>query len=284
MADSNVLMLYFKDIDNFPLLSRDEEVKLARRVKRGDSRARMKMVQANLRLVVNIAKRYTYTGVPMLDLIEEGNIGLMRAVKKYDPKRGYRFSTYAAWWIKQYVMRAIANQGKTIRVPVYMVETIIKYKKILEELRHKLKRTPAIQEVAKRMGISVKKARDIASISQTQPTSLETPIGEEDAGRFLEMIEDESAASPDDRMSEVLRHERVKKLLNELAPRDRKVLTLRFGLGEKKALTLQEIAKHFKITKERVRQIEGRAMKRLKELIIDEGVKEGSKEGEPLWQ
>jgi len=284
MPDVNMLMLYFKDIDIFPLLSREEEVKLARRVKRSDSRARMKMIQANLRLVVNIAKRYTYTGVPMLDLIEEGNIGLMKAVKKYDPNRGYRFSTYAAWWIKQYVMRAIANQGKTIRVPVYMVEAIIKHKKITEALRHKLKRAPIAQEVAKKMQISVKKARYIETVSQTQPTSLETPIGEEDAGKFLEMIEDESAASPDDRMSEALKHERIKRLLGRLTPRDRKVLTLRFGLDEKKALTLQEIAKHFKITKERVRQIEYRAMKKLKELIVDEGVREGDEEGEVQWQ
>jgi len=284
MPDVNMLMLYFKDIDIFPLLSREEEVKLARRVKRSDSRARMKMIQANLRLVVNIAKRYTYTGVPMLDLIEEGNIGLMKAVKKYDPNRGYRFSTYAAWWIKQYVMRAIANQGKTIRVPVYMIEAIIKHKKITEELRHKLKRAPAVQEVAKKMRVSVKKARYIETVSQTQPTSLETPIGEEDAGKFLEMIEDESAASPDDRMSEALKHERIKRLLGRLTPRDRKVLTLRFGLDEKKALTLQEIAKHFKITKERVRQIEYRAMKKLKELIVDEGVREGDEEGEVQWQ
>jgi len=284
MPDVNMLMLYFKDIDSFPLLSREEEVKLARRVKRSNSRARMKMVQANLRLVVNIAKRYTYTGVPMLDLIEEGNIGLMKAVKKYDPSRGYRFSTYAAWWIKQYVMRAIANQGKTIRVPVYMVEAIIKHKKITEELRHKLKRAPTAQEVAKKMQISVKKARYIETVSQTQPTSLETPIGEEDAGNFLEMIEDESAASPDDRMSEALKHERIKRLLDRLRPRDRKVLTLRFGLDEKKALTLQEIAKYFKITKERVRQIEDRAMKKLKDLIVDERVREGDEEGEVQWQ
>ena len=160
MPDSNVIMLYFKDIENFPLLTHEDEKKLSKRIKKGDSRAKKKMIQSNLRLVVNIAKKYTYTGVPMLDLIEEGNIGLMKAVKKYDHKRGYRFSTYAAWWIKQYIMRAIANQGKTIRVPVYMVETIVKYKKTIEALRHKFKRSPTLTEIAKGMKISMKKATE----------------------------------------------------------------------------------------------------------------------------
>lgn len=282
MFDKNVLMLYFKDIESFPLLSHDEEVKLARRIKRKDSRASKIMVQSNLRLVVNIAKRYAYTGLPMLDIIEEGNIGLMKAVKKYDPGRGYRFSTYAAWWIRQYIMRAIANQGKTIRVPVYMVETIIRYKKVIEELKHKFKRDPAASEIAKRMKLSVRKVGQIAQAAQSQPTSMETPIGEEQAGKFLELIEDESAQLPDERMSDTLRDERIRKLLDKLEPRDKKVLMLRFGLDEKTVLTLQEIAKRLKITKERVRQIEKRAIEKLKKMIIDEGVKEGMKEGDML--
>jgi len=281
MVDVDTVKLYFKDIEKIPLLTHEEELKLARRIKKGDSRAKKKMVSANLRLVVNIAKRFSYTGVPMLDLIEEGNLGLMRAVKKYDYKKGYRFSTYAAWWIKQYIMRAIASQGKTIRVPVYMVETIIKYRKTIEELKHKLRKTPTIGEIAKSMGVTVKKIREVSRAAQTQPASLEAPIGE-DAGRYLELIEDESAAAPDAKMSNLLRHERIEELLDKLEPRDRKVLTMRFGLYNEKSRTLQEIAKRQKITKERVRQIENRAIKRLKELIIEEGVKEGIEEEEVL--
>lgn len=282
MVDKDVLKLYFKDIDRIPLLTREEEVRFAQRAMKGDSRARKKMIQANLRLVVNIAKRYTYTGVPMLDLIEEGNMGLMKAVKKYDPGRGHRFSTYAGWWIKQYIMRAIANQGKTIRVPVYMVEIIIKYKKTTEMLMHRLKRSPVLREVAKAMGITMKRARDVARAVRTQPTSLELPIGEEDSGRFLELIEDESATSPDERMSGVFRHEHIVRLLDMLPKRDKNVLVLRFGLDDKKAHTLEGIAKHFKITKERVRQIEERAIRHVKELIIEEGMKEGIEEEEVM--
>jgi RNA polymerase primary sigma factor len=279
MPDKNVLMLYFKDIESFPLLSHEEEIKLARRVKKKDARAIKKMVQSNLRLVVSIAKKYSYTGLPLLDIIEEGNIGLMKAVRKYDPKRGYRFSTYAAWWIKQYMMRALANQGKTIRVPVYMTDMVLKYKKTIEELNHKLKRHPTIGEIAKSMGISASKASRIAQVAQSQPTSIETPIGDEDAGRFLELIEDEAAHLPDERISQVLRDERVAGLLDMLKPRDKKVLMLRFGINKPKALTLQEIAKKFKITKERVRQLEERSMKKLKDLIVEENIKQGIEQG-----
>ena len=282
MFNKNVLMLYFKDIEAFPLLSHEEEIKLAGQIKRKNSRASKIMVQSNLRLVVNIAKRYAYTGLPMLDIIEEGNIGLMKAVKKYDPGRGYRFSTYAVWWIRQYIMRAIANQGKTIRVPVYMVETIIRYKKVIEELKHKYKRDPAASEIAKRMKLSARKIGQIAQAAQSQPTSMETPIGEEQGGKFLELIEDESAQLPDERMSDALRDESIRKLLDELDPRDKKVLMFRFGLDEKKTLTLQEIAKKLKITKERVRQIEKRAIDKLKKLVVDQGIKEGMKAGDIL--
>jgi len=282
MFNKNVLMLYFKDIESFPLLNHDEEIKLARRIKRRDSKASKIMVQSNLRLVVNIAKRYAYTGLPLLDIIEEGNIGLMKAVKKYDPNRGYRFSTYAAWWIRQYIMRAIANQSKTIRVPVYMVEIIIRYKKVVEELKHKFKRDPTVSEIAKRMKLSVRKIGQISQAAQSQPTSMETPIGEEQAGKFLELIEDEGARLPDERMSDALRNERIRRLLDKLESRDKKVIMFRFGLDEKKVFTLQEIAKKLKITKERVRQIEKRAIEKLKKMIIDEGVKEGMKAGDML--
>jgi RNA polymerase primary sigma factor len=279
MPDKNVLMLYFKDIESFPLLSHEEEIKLARRIKKKDTRAVKKMVQSNLRLVVSIAKKYSYTGLPLLDIIEEGNIGLMKAVRKYDPKKGYRFSTYAAWWIKQYMMRALANQGKTIRVPVYMTEMVLKYKKTIEELNHKLKRHPTISEIARKMDITVSKATRIAHVAQSQPTSIETPIGDEDAGRFLELIEDESAHLPDERISQALRDERVAGLLDRLEPRDKEVLMLRFGISKAKALTLQKIAKKFKITKERVRQIEERSIKKLKDLIIEDGIKQGVEQG-----
>jgi len=282
MPDKDVLMLYFKDIERFPLLTRDEEIKLAKRIKKGDSRARKKMIQSNLRLVVSIAKRYSYTGMPMLDLIEEGNIGLMKAAKRFDGKRGHKFSTYAAWWIKQFIMRAMANQGKTIRVPVYMVEIILRYKKMTEELRHKFKRSPALSEVAKAMKLPLKKIRSIAQTAQTQPTSLDTPIGIEDAGRFLELIEDESATAPDQRMGDALRHERIKRLLGQLKDRDRQVLMLRFGIDTDKPLTLLDISKKLKVTKERVRQIEVKAIKKLKDLIVDEGVKEGIADEEVL--
>jgi RNA polymerase primary sigma factor len=279
MPDKNVLMLYFKDIESFPLLSHEEEIKLARRIKKKDTRAVKKMVQSNLRLVVSIAKKYSYTGLPLLDIIEEGNIGLMKAVRKYDPKKGYRFSTYAAWWIKQYMMRALANQGKTIRIPVYMTEMVLKYKKAIEELNHKLKRHPTIPEIARKMKITVNKATKIAQTAQSQPTSIETPIGDEDSGKFLELIEDESAHLPDERISQALRDERVAVLLDRLEPRDREVLMLRFGISKAKALTLQKIAKKFKITKERVRQIEERSIKKLKDLIVEEGVKQGIEKG-----
>jgi RNA polymerase primary sigma factor len=279
MPDKNVLMLYFKDIESFPLLNHEEEIKLAKRIKKNDSRAIKKMVQSNLRLVVSIAKKYAYTGLPLLDIIEEGNIGLMKAVRKYDPKKGYRFSTYAAWWIKQYMMRALANQGKTIRVPVYMTEMVIRYKKAIEELKHKYKRNPSMSEIAKKMKISVAKASTIAQVSQSQPTSIETPIGEEDAGRFLELIEDETAHLPDERISDALRDERIAALLDKLGARDKKILMLRFGINKSEAMTLQDIAKRLKITKERVRQLEERSIKKLKELIIEEGIRQGIEEG-----
>ncbi|MFA5069111.1 MAG: sigma-70 family RNA polymerase sigma factor [Candidatus Omnitrophota bacterium] len=278
MSDKNVLMLYFKDIESFPLLSHEEEIKLAARIKRNESRAVRLMIQSNLRLVVSIAKKYIYTGLPLLDLIEEGNIGLMKAVRKFDPKKGYRFSTYAAWWIKQFMMRAISNQGKTIRVPVYMNEMIIRFKKAIEELNHKYSRTPTMREIAKKMRLSEKKVSRIAQIAKVQPTSIETPIGGEDTGKFLELIEDESANLPDERLAEAFRDDRIQKLLGRLLDRDSNILMLRFGIGGADTLTLQEIAKRLNITKERVRQIEFRAIKRLKELIVEDGVKSGVEE------
>lgn len=260
------LRLYLKDIKKLPLLSPEEEVKLARRVRKGDPRARKKMIQSNLRLVVSIAKRYRHFGFPLIDLIEEGNLGLMKAVAKFNPNRGYRFSTYASWWIRQYVNRALATQAKIIRLPVYMVENILKYKKLTEELSHKLKRTPMASELAKKMKISTDKVRQI-SILVTEVASLESPIGEEDAGEFLDVIEDEAAASPFDELAQFLRQERVEKLLARMKDREQKILRLRYGLEDGEAHTLSYTAKKFKITRERVRQIEQAALKKLRRYI-----------------
>ena len=278
MTYTDAVRLYFKDIEKIPLLTHTEEIKVARRVRKGDAKARKQLVRSNLRLVINIAKRYSYTGVPMLDLIEEGNIGLIKAAVKFDPNRGFRFSTYAAWWIKQYILRAIANQGKTIRVPVYMVEAIVRYKKAIEHLKHLRKRMPTTGEIAKKLKLSVKKVGEIAQVSQVQPTSLETPVGDESAGQFLELIEDESASAPDDNIADTLQHEHVKRLLARLPARDRKILCMRFGIDNEKVRTLQDIAKGLKITKERVRQIEERAIKHLKDLIVEDGVKSEDEE------
>ena len=266
----DVVKLYLKDIDRTPLLSAEEEKKLARRIKKGDTRARRKMVQSNLRLVVNIAKRYPNYGVPLLDLIEEGNLGLMKAVKKYDPKTGYRFSTYASWWIKQAILRALSEQGKTIRVPVYMSETIMKYKKATEQLRHRLHRSPRLSEIAKRLKVSTEKIKGIKQAMDTKPTSLETPIGEDGRGRLLDLVEDVSAESPFESITKLFQQEKVREIMDRLKPRHKRVLTLRFGLDGKNPRTLEEIGKRLKISKERVRQIENRAMFQLRDMLVAE--------------
>jgi RNA polymerase sigma factor (sigma-70 family) len=221
------------------------------------------MIRSNLRLVINIAKRYKYFGVSISDLIEEGNLGLMKAVSKFDPKKGYRFSTYASWWIKQYITRAIANQGKTIRIPVYMAEIITRWRKVTEQLAHKLGRTANIKEVAKKMNMSVSKVQQINEIA-SKASSLDAPIGEDGSGQFMDLIEDERMISPTDELAKVLRKERVDALLNLISDREREILNLRFGLKDGTSHTLGETAKRFGITRERVRQIENAAMKKLK--------------------
>ena len=263
------IKLYLKEIKDIPLLTADEEKQLATRIKRGDAAARKKMIQSNLRLVINIARRYGHMGLPLLDLIEEGNLGLMKAVEKFDPKRGYRFSTYGSWWVKQYISRAIANQAKTIRVPVYMTETINRWKKVQERLTQRLGRKPRIGEVARAMRMPAKKVRELSEmISRT--ASLDAPIGEDESGSFMDLIEDEASASPVDEFSKILRHERVVSLMEKMNKREKEILSLRFGLEDGVTRTLSETAKRFGITRERVRQIENAAMKKLRAYLASQ--------------
>ena len=266
---SSPLKIYLKDIKKIPLLTAEDEIRLANRIRQGDRQAKEEMIKANLRLVINFAKRYKYFGTPFMDLIEEGNMGLMKAVGKFNPKKGFRFSTYASWWIRQYINRALANQGKVVRLPVYMVETILKYKKVTDELTYKLGRKPGQDEIEKKMKISVKKLNQIDSIA-TKITSLEAPIGEDQAGQVRDLIEDEAAVSPDQHLSEFMAHEKVQELLSKMKPREKKILELRYGLNENLKHTLEEAARKFGLTRERVRQIEDATLKKLRKIIIKE--------------
>ena len=274
MADS--IKLYLKEIKDIPLLTAEQEIDLAGKIKKGSRAARQKMIKSNLRLVINIAKRYSYLGIPLSDLIEEGNLGLMKAVGKYNANKGYRFSTYAAWWIKQYITRAIANQGKTIRIPVYMVELLIRFKKVQELLSQKLKRTPSVQEIAKKMKkpvVKVKRLKEIVS----KISSLHAPIGEDGSGEFMDLIEDESPSTSVDELASFLLRERIASLLEKMNNRERKILILRYGLKDSITRTLDETAKKFGITRERVRQIESAAMKKLR-IYIKQQEKELARE------
>ncbi len=263
------IKLYLRAIKDIPLLTGDQEKSLARKIKRGDAKARRKIMQTNLRLVINIAKRYSKLGVPLMDLIEEGNLGLIKAVKKFNPDKGYRFSTYGAWWIKQYITRAIANQGKTIRIPVYMTEIINRWKRLTEELTQKYGRKPKIKEIAKKMRTSMKKVREISEIA-TKISSLDAPIGDDGTGQFMDLIEDESSSSPMDQVTDALRRERINGLLDLMNDREKKILDLRFGLSDGTTHTLGETAKYFGITRERVRQIESAALEKLRGHIIQQ--------------
>lgn len=259
----DALKLYIKDIRNIPLLTPEEELKLARRVKRGDAHARRVMIRSNLRLVINIAKQYASFGVPLLDLIEEGNLGLMKAVSKFDPKLGYRFSTYATWWIKQHVTRALADQGKTVRIPVYMVETLSSFRKVQERFTHRHHRKPKVSELARAMKMSTVKVKELMQYDQGT-SSLDQPVGEEGEASVMDMIEDPNAGSSQDHVNEMFRGERVANLLSKMNPREREILELRFGLKDGEIHTLSEAAKLFNITRERVRQIEAVALKKLR--------------------
>jgi len=254
---------YFKDVREIPLLTPEEEVDLAQRIKKGDPQAREQMIKANLRLVISIAKRYMNLGIPLSDLIEEGNIGLMRAVDKFDHTKGFRFSTYAAWWIKQSVSRAIVDQGKMIRIPVYMNAELAKYKKAVEALTHKLRRKPRVAEIAKKMQVGVDKVREFSQCV-TKMSSLDAPIGEDGEGQFIDIVEDTSIEAPHEELENFLNKERTMDLLEMMSDREREVLELRYGIvdGEKK--TLAQIADKLGVSRERIRQVEVAAIKKLR--------------------
>jgi len=257
---------YLKDIRPIPLLTAEEEITLGRKIQKGDREARDKMIRSNLRLVISIAKRYVNLGVPLSDLIEEGNIGLMKGVEKFDPERGFRFSTYAAWWIKQGVSRAVIDQGKMIRVPVYMNEEILKYKKVLEKLTHKLKRKPRFGEIAKRMKISVDRVRELEK-SITKMSSLDAPIGESGVGQIKDIIEDPNIVGPDEQLETDFDKERALEFLKMLNDRERKIIELRYGLKDGETHTLAEIAKVLGVSRERVRQIEAATIKKIRHIV-----------------
>jgi RNA polymerase primary sigma factor len=262
---------YLKDIKSIPLLTGKQEVELAIKIRKGDAKARRQMIVSNLRLVINIAKRYSHLGVPLLDLIEEGNLGLMKAVMKYNPRKGFRFSTYGAWWIRQYITRAIANQGKTVRIPVYMTERLSKFKRITEELTQKFGRRPTPQEIGRRMHYSVERIIQLQElVTSSQATSLETPVGEGGETEMIDLLEDDTNPSPQDAITRFLQRERIDTLLKRMTDRERSVLILRYGLDDGISRTLGETAKCFGITRERVRQIEVAAMRKLRMYLADE--------------
>lgn len=262
-STSDPVRMYLREIGKVALLSAEEEIKLAQAAENGDKAAAQKLINANLRLVVSIAKKYVGRGLTLLDLIQEGNIGLMKAVEKYDWRRGFKFSTYATWWIRQAITRAIADQARTIRIPVHMVETINKFIRTSRRMAQDLGRDPSPEEVAEKMGIEPEKAREIVKISQ-EPTSLETPVGEEEDSKLGDFIKDDVMMAPDDAASHELLKEQMQEVLDTLAPRERRVLILRFGLEDGRQRTLEEVGKEFGVTRERIRQIEAKALRKLK--------------------
>ncbi len=259
---SDPVRMYLREIGKVPLLKYEEEIELAKAIEAGSAAAKQKLISSNLRLVVSIAKKYVNRGLSLLDLIEEGNIGLMRAVDKFDYKRGFKFSTYATWWIRQAITRAIADQARTIRIPVHMVETINKYGRVSRRLMQDLGREATAEEVAREMEIEVEKVREIIKVSQ-EPTSLEKPVGEEEDSRLGDFIPDETA-SPDQQASAALLKEHISEVFSTLTPREAKVLEYRFGLEDGKQRTLEEVGKEFGVTRERIRQIEAKAIRKLR--------------------
>ncbi len=255
--------VYLKDIGRVPLLSPEEEIELAIRIENNDKEAKEILTKANLRLVVSIAKKYVGRGMMFLDLIQEGNLGLIKAVDKFDHSKGFKFSTYATWWIRQSITRAIADQGRTIRIPVHMVETINKVKKASNMLLHRDGKEPTPEDIAKELGLGVDKVREILRISQ-EPVSLETPIGEEEDSHLGDFIPDEDALSPADAAAMTFLKTKVNEVLETLTPREAEVLRLRFGLGEGTPQTLEEVGKAFNVTRERIRQIEAKALRKLR--------------------
>ena len=255
--------MYLKDIGRVPLLTADEEVELAKRMQENDAAAKKRLSEANLRLVVSIAKRYVGRGMLFLDLIQEGNLGLMKAVDKFDYQKGFKFSTYATWWIRQSITRAIADQARTIRIPVHMVETINRLTREQRVLLQELGREPTPAELAEKMGITEEKVREIQKIAQ-DPVSLETPIGEEEDSHLGDFIEDEKTATPSETVAFTMLKEQILSVLNTLTPREEKVLRLRYGIDDGKGRTLEEVGKEFNVTRERIRQIEAKALRKLR--------------------
>ena len=263
IAIDDPVKIYLKDIGRVPLLTSEEEIELATRMAQGDKYARKRLSEANLRLVVSIAKRYVGRGMQFLDLIQEGNLGLIKAVEKFDYTKGYKFSTYATWWIRQAITRSIADQARTIRIPVHMVETITKVKKVSNQLLHENGHEATPKEIADRLGLPVERVREIIRISQ-DPVSLETPIGEEEDSHLGDFIPDEDAPAPAEAASRTLLKEELGKILGTLTDREEKVLRLRFGLEDGRPRTLEEVGKEFNVTRERIRQIEAKALRKLR--------------------
>ena len=263
VSTEDPVRMYLKEIGNVPLLTSEQEVDLAMRVEKGDTEAKRALTEANLRLVVSIAKKYVGRGMPFLDLIQEGNMGLMKAVDKFDYTKGYKFSTYATWWIRQAITRGIADTGRTIRVPVHMVETINKTLRMTRQLLQELGREPTPEEVADRLGVPPARVREVLKISR-DPVSLDTPIGEEDDSHLGDFIEDDTALSPADSATFSMLREELANALESLTDRERQVVKLRFGLEDGRARTLEEVGKEFNVTRERIRQIEAKALRKLR--------------------
>ena len=255
--------MYLKEIGKVPLLSSDEEIELAKRMEDGDELARARLAEANLRLVVSIAKKYLGRGLLFLDLIQEGNLGLIKAVDKIDYRKGYKFSTYATWWIRQAITRAIADQARTIRIPVHMVETINRVTRVSRQMMQELGREPSVEEIAEEMNLSEEKVREILKVAQ-EPVSLESPVGEEEDSHLGDFIQDENITTPADAAALLLLKEQLDEAMSALTDREKEVLRMRFGLNEAQPLTLEQVGKHFNVTRERIRQIEAKALRKLK--------------------
>lgn len=264
VAVDDPVKMYLKDIGKVPLLSSEEEAEYAKRIIEGDEDAKQKLSEANLRLVVSIAKRYVGRGMLFLDLIQEGNLGLMKAVEKFDHTKGFKFSTYATWWIRQAITRAIADQARTIRIPVHMVETINRQVRAQRALLQELGREPTPEEIAERMGVTPEKVMEIQKIAQ-DPVSLETPIGEEEDSHLVDFIEDNKAVAPSDVAAHTMLREHLFAALHKLTPREEKVIRLRYGLDDGRQRTLEEVGKEFDVTRERIRQIEAKALRKLRQ-------------------
>jgi RNA polymerase primary sigma factor len=273
MADErnsdNGIKIYLREIGKIPLLTKKDEIELAERIKKGDEEARDKMIRSNLRLVVKIAHDYSNLGLPLLDLISEGNIGLMKAVERFDPEKGGKLSTYAAWWIKQSIKRALANQGKTIRLPVHLVDKISRLKRTALQMSEELGREPTSEELAERMGITLKKLVQLRTVS-TRPASLDAPIGDEDSTEFIEIVGDKDAPTPFEVLREKLLRYDINRFLNHLDEREAEIIRLRFGLDGEKPRTLEEVGEVFNVTRERVRQIQNIALRKLRSMMKEQ--------------